>query len=104
MITKAIISKTPISSKKKFKVELYSQNDKIKTIRFGAKGYSDFTKHGDKKRKDNYIARHKPRENWSKSGMKTAGFWSKHLLWNKNSLSKSARDVERNFNIDVKLN
>jgi len=35
-----------------------------KTIHFGASGYSDFTKHKDKKRKDAYDARHKKLENW----------------------------------------
>jgi hypothetical protein len=29
-----------------------------KTIAYGAKGYSDFRKHKDKARKDNYYARH----------------------------------------------
>ena len=52
-----------------------------KTIPFGAKGMSDYTIHHDKERRQRYITRHKAREDWTKSGRLTAGFYSKHLLW-----------------------
>ena len=71
------------------------------SINFGQKGYSDFTINKDPKRKKNYIARHKKREDWTKSGIDTAGFWSKNLLWNKNTLSKSIIDTENRFNINI---
>lgn len=76
--------------------------DGKKTIHFGAKGMSDFTIHKDKERKQRYINRHKARENWTKSGIKTAGFWSKHILWNKPSLRDSIKDTEKRFNIKIK--
>ena len=57
-----------------------------KTVSFGQKMASDFTKHKDKDRKEAYIARHKAREDWTKPGAKTAGFYSKHVLWNKPTL------------------
>ena len=47
--------------------------DGTKTVSFGQKGASDFTKHKDTDRKDRYIDRHKAREDWTKSGAKTAG-------------------------------
>ena len=64
-----------------------------KTIHFGAKGMEDYTTHGDPDRKRNYITRHQKREDWTKDGVETAGFWAKHLLWNKPSLKASARDL-----------
>jgi hypothetical protein len=73
-----------------------------KTVHFGAKGYSDFTKHRDKERKKRYISRHRKRENWTKSGLKTAGFWSFWLLWNKPSFTGSIKDTERRFGIKIK--
>lgn len=73
-----------------------------KTVHFGADGYSDYTKHKDADRKDRYISRHRARENWRKSGVTTAGFWSRWLLWNKPSLAASISDIEKRFNIDIK--
>jgi hypothetical protein len=73
-----------------------------KTIHFGATGYSDFTKHKDQERRARYIARHKDKENWTKSGIKTAGFWSMWLLWNRPTLSQSIADTEKKFNITIK--
>jgi hypothetical protein len=72
-----------------------------KTIHFGAKNYSDFTKHKDRSRMHRYSNRHRSRENWSKSGIKSAGFWSKWILWNKPSLLASIKDTEKRFNIRI---
>ena len=72
-----------------------------KTINFGAKGYSDYTKHKDEQRMHRYNLRHKSRENWRKSGIKSAGFWSKWILWNKPSLRGSIKDTERRFGIKI---
>ena len=72
-----------------------------KTVHFGAKGYSDYTKHKDKERMKRYVKRHKARENWGKSGIKTAGFWSRWVLWNKPSLTASIKDLEKRFNVKV---
>ena len=70
-----------------------------KLIHFGARGYEDYTMHKDERRKENYISRHASREDWSPSGINTAGFWSRWLLWNKESLEDSMDDIERNFGI-----
>ena len=72
-----------------------------KTVNFGAKGYSDFTLHKDVDRMHRYEGRHKRRENWGKSGIETAGFWSKWILWNKPSLIGSIKDTEKRFNIKI---
>jgi len=73
-----------------------------KTIHFGASGMSDYTKHKDKERMQRYTARHRRNENWGKSGIKTAGFWSKWLLWNKPSLLASKRDISRRFGVTIR--
>ena len=74
-----------------------------KTVHFGASGMSDYTKHKDKERMKRYSARHsRGGETWSKSGLKTAGFWSKWLLWNKPTISGSKRDISSRFNVTFK--
>lgn len=70
-----------------------------KTVHFGARKMSDYTKHKDEDRKRNYIARHKKRENWNKSGIKTAGFWSRWLLWNKTTITASKRSISNRFGV-----
>ena len=70
-----------------------------KTIKFGATGYSDFTHHKNEQRKNLYINRHKNNENWTKSGIDTAGFWSRWLLWNLPTIKASYEDIRRKFNI-----
>ena len=74
-----------------------------KKISFGAVGYSDYTIHKDPERKERYITRHAKREDWNKSGLKTAGYWSKHLLWNKDTLTKSINDISKKHNLNIKM-
>ena len=90
-----ILSKSTRADKK------YMVKIQNKTIHFGSSAHSDYTIHNDPERKRRYIARHKAREKWTKSGIKTAGFWSKHLLWNKPTLSASIRDINNKFNVSI---
>lgn len=85
------------NSNKKYQVTIGN-----KTVHFGAIGYSDYTKHKSAERKRQYIIRHRTRENWSKSGIRTAGFWSRWLLWNKPTIKASIRDIESRFSITIK--
>ena len=64
-------------------------------VRFGLKGFSDYTIHKDKERMKRYIVRHTKRENWTRSGGKTAGFWSRWLLWSKPSLSAALKQTQK---------
>ena len=66
-------------------------------VYFGAKNYQDFTIHKDEERKQRYIKRHQARENWGKSGIDTAGFWSRFLLWNKPTIRESYNDIQKRF-------
>ena len=88
------------NKKKKFDARI----DGSKTISFGDSSYQDYTKHKDKDRKERYIDRHKKNENWNASGAKTAGFYSKHVLWNKPTLKASIDDINKRFkSLNVKM-
>jgi len=99
MVHEIVITKSN-KPDKKFKAEI----DGTKTVHFGAKGMSDFTKHKDVERKQRYVNRHKANEDWTSSGFKTAGFYSRWITWNKPTLQSSVKDLNSKFsNIHVKL-
>jgi len=80
-----------------------SRKAKPFVVRFGLKGFSDYTIHKDKERMKRYVMRHagsasglrSRRENWSRSGAKTAGFWSRWLLWSKPNFNAALRQTEK---------
>jgi hypothetical protein len=84
---------------KKYDAKLETDQGREKTVRFGARGMSDFTKHRDEERKERYIARHAAREDWKLSGALSSGFWSRWLLWNKPTIAASRADIKRRFNL-----
>lgn len=65
------------------------------TVRFGRKGYSDYTRHKDRARMQRYLVRHARRENWTRSGRHTAGFWSRWILWSHPTLQGAIRKTAR---------
>jgi hypothetical protein len=71
--------------------------DGKKTVSFGAKNYSDYTLHKDDERKNRYINRHKKNEDWGLSGIDTAGFYAKNILWNKKTIKESVDDLNRKY-------
>ena len=79
----------------KHKYYIITKNEK--KIYFGAAGYSDFTQHKNEERKNRYILRHEKNENWTKSGIDSAGFWSRWLLWNKPTIKSSYQDIKKRF-------
>ena len=98
------------SRNKKYTAFVFDKHARYKVIHFGAKSYSDYTIHKDKVRKNNYIKRHSamctstsrvPTQDWNDPN--TAGFWSRWLLWNKETLEDSAREIEKRFGLDVYL-
>jgi hypothetical protein len=91
---KKIVKKIKSSSKGAKKGQWSARkSNRTKTITFGSKGASDYTKHKDKERKQRYIDRHKKREDWN--DLMTAGALSKHILWNKPSFKKSKKDYKK---------
>jgi hypothetical protein len=91
-----IILQKSSNSSKKFMVNVNGE-----TIHFGAKGYSDYTKHKQRSRMFRYNIRHRSRENWTKSGIYSAGFWAKWILWNKPGFRDSIKDTEKRFKIKI---
>jgi len=94
------------SGDKKYKaVLLNKETGREKSVKFGAKGFMDYTKYYKRDgkevadmKKSAYKARHsKAGEDWGASGKDTAGFWSKHVLWNKSTVVSSLADVKRKF-------
>ena len=81
------------SKNKKYKAVITNGTTK-KTIHFGAKGYSDYTIHGDETRKQNYISRHKTNEDWNNIN---AGFLSRFILWNKRTVQESISDLNAKY-------
>ena len=79
------------------KHKYYIITESGKKVYFGAVGYSDFTIHKDEERKKRYIERHKNRENWSKSGIDTPGFWSKWYLWSKPTKKEAYNYIKSHF-------
>ena len=69
-----------------------------KRVSFGAKGYQDYTQHGDKLRRANYLSRHKTGESWSNP--KTAGALSRWILWgDSTSLDANVKAFKRRFSL-----
>ena len=97
---KVSVSKSD-NPKKKYKIVLHYDDGKTKTIHIGQAGAEDMTTHNDPARKKRYVDRHKKNENWTKSGITTAGFWAKYLLWNKQTLSESKKYIENRFNVKI---
>jgi len=91
-----IISKSTRPDKK------YQAKVNGKTVQFGAAGYQDYTTHKDSERRDRYIQRHKGKEDWSRQGIETSGFYAKHVLWNKPTIQASVQDLNNRYK-DIKF-
>jgi hypothetical protein len=72
--------------------------DNGKTVPFGQRGYSDYTKHRDKTRKQLYLTRHSGMgEHWNKPD--TPGALARWILWNKPTFKASVRDYKKRFRL-----
>jgi hypothetical protein len=92
-----IIKPSTTKSKKLTAIFYDEKKKKIKTTHFGQKGFSDFTIHKDKERKEKYLKRHQKRENWD--AYMTAGSLSRWILWGKPTLKESISDYKRRFKL-----
>ena len=91
---KVYLKKLGSKDPKKYQVTIGSKN-----VKFGAKGYSDYTIHKDRERMKRYLIRHKSRENWSNP--MTSGFWSRWLLWSEPNIKNAKALIKRKFGLLV---
>lgn len=82
---------------KKWMATFIQDDGSESTTHFGATGYEDYTQHKSLERKNNYLARHKSREDWNNPI--TAGALSRWILWNKKSLVASIKDYINRFDL-----
>lgn len=97
-------------------------------VDFGAKGFSDYTIHKNPMRMLLYVQRHggkipkqlkeevnyskvqkkmlkiktSSKENWTKTGLNTAGFWSRWLLWSYPNIKNAKKIIETKFGIKIR--
>lgn len=77
---------------------IFDKDGKEKIVPFGQKGYSDYTKHHDKTRRQRYIDRHSGMgENWRDPA--TPGALSRYVLWNKKTIRASVSDFKKRFHV-----
>ena len=83
---------------KKWDAVFVKDNGREIVTPFGQKGYSDYTKHKNKTRKQRYLKRHSGMgEHWNKPT--TPGALSRWVLWNKPSFKASVKDYKKKFNL-----
>lgn len=74
----------PAGAKEK-KMVLAKKGDDVKLVRFGLRGMSDYTKHKDEGRRENYLARSGGIRNkqgeLTKNDKFSANYWARKVLW-----------------------
>ena len=81
---------------KKLQAIFYEGEKKVKTIHFGAEGYSHYSDgHKDEARRQRYIDRHRANEDW-KNPM-TAGTLAMYVLWLKPTISAGIAEYKKKF-------
>ena len=93
---KVTLTKSP-KKEKKFRVTFQNGS----SVDFGQVGYSDYTLHKDRNRMKRYVTRHARREKWGINGVRTAGFWSRWLLWSRPSLTSAKKLIKDKWNINM---
>ena len=100
------LHKAPPDSPKKWAVRVPTSSGRGKTVLFGARGYEDFTTHGDVERRERYRTRHQH----DRIDDPTApGFWSWWALWGESDDLKTAfaaavrraKKTRRNPSVDL---
>ena len=90
-------------SKRKNKKYDLLDTDKKYLLSFGDSRYQDYTMHKNDDRKKTTIYPGTEKKITRKKNIRSAAFMSAHLLWGKPTLQASIRDVNKRFNINVKL-
>jgi hypothetical protein len=67
-------------------------------IHFGGAGYDDYTTHKDEARKARYLSR---TASQPQNDITSAAFWALNLLWNKQTINESIKDIEERYRIKI---
>jgi hypothetical protein len=90
---------------KKFRAVLTLDGGKICTVRFGhvspTDPRNDFPHHKDLARRRDYLRRHRAREDWSRAGACTAGFWSRWMLWGESEPTAIRDELQKKLGAPV---
>lgn len=85
---------------KKWMAIFEKEDDRTKTVHFGASGYDDYTIMTDRekaeKKRSSYIRRHS-KEDWSKPD--TAASLSRWILWEHKSFRKAVQEYRKKFKL-----
>lgn len=85
---------------KKLKIVLMKDGKK-KTYHFGSDGSETYAEGASKIKRENYIARHKIRENWQEVN---PGSLSRYILWGKHqNINKNLKLFLKRFNITSRI-
>jgi hypothetical protein len=84
------------SNRKNKKYMVTSPDGKV--IHFGGAGYDDYTTHKDEKRKARYLSR---TASQPQDDIRSAAFWASWVLWNKETIKDSIKDIEDRYNIKI---
>ena len=93
---------------KKFRAEVVLSNESTPcTVRFGYVSpddpNNDYPHHRDSERRKNYLQRHRSREDWTKAGACTPGFWSRWMLWGHAEPDDIRSDLSKKLGVPVKF-
>ena len=82
---------------KKLLARFQKKDGSVVSVHFGQAGSTTFSSGATEDKKNAYLKRHAPRENWNNPV--TAGALSRWILWNKRSLKASIADFKKRFNL-----
>jgi hypothetical protein len=85
------------SKTKKYDAVFYINDNKVKTISFGAKNYIDYTIGATDQQRSNYLRRHQAREDWDTP--LSAGSLSRWILWDTNDINKNIKKFKKKFQL-----
>jgi len=92
---KVVITKDT-SGGKKMKAVFYEGDRKVKTTRFGASGYTDYTRGATGEQQKAYMARHRGDNLTDKF---SAGSLSMFVLWSSKSLSQGIANYKKRYGL-----
>jgi hypothetical protein len=87
----------PSTAKDKKKMVLAKKGDRVKLVHFGQDGYEDYTQHGSKDRRSNYLTRsagiRDKDGNLTKDDPFSPNYWARKVLWPRSDSYQSELDL-----------